>query len=133
MKLLSLFATIALTWTTFACDSQAQTSAASSASGWQNIDVPTFKQLMKKPNTVILDVRTAAEIAQQKIEGAVELDFYSPDFAKKVAALDKSKTYLIYCRSGNRSGQACQIMQNQGFSRLYNMQGGIIAWNNQKN
>jgi len=132
MKLLSFFAVIAITWTSFACDSQAQTSV-SAGSGWQNVDVPTFKQLMKKPNTVLLDVRTSAEIAQQKIDGAVELDFYSPDFAKKVAALDKSKTYLVYCRSGNRSGQACKIMQNQGFSRLYNMQGGMISWNQQKN
>ncbi len=135
MKLLPLVAVIGILWTSFACDSQAQPSGnntAAASSGWQNIDVPTFKQMMKKPNTVVLDVRTTAETAQQKIEGAVELDFYSPDFAKKVAALDKTKTYLVYCRSGNRSGQACQIMQNQGFAKLYNMKGGMIAWNQQR-
>jgi phage shock protein E len=118
------------------CESQAQSSkggsiAAPSAAAYQNVDVATFKKLMSGSNVVVLDVRTPAEIAQGKIAGAMELNFNSPDFAQKAAQLDKSKTYLIYCRSGNRSGQACNIMQQQGFGKLYNLQGGMIAWGQQ--
>lgn len=118
------------------CESQAQstkgsTTAAPSASAYQNIDVATFKKLMSGSNVVVLDVRTPAEIAQGKIAGAMELNFNSPDFAQKIGQLDKSKTYLVYCRSGNRSGQACNMMQQQGFSKLYNLQGGMIAWGQQ--
>jgi phage shock protein E len=95
---------------------------------YQNVDVPAFKALMTEPEVVLLDVRTPAEIAQGKLEGAVELNFNSPDFAEKVAQLDKSKTYLVYCRSGNRSGKACTIMQQQGFGHLYNLNGGMLEW-----
>ncbi len=86
---------------------------------------------MPDPNVVILDVRTPAETAHGKIEGAIEIDYNSPDFALKVGGLDKSKTYLVYCRSGNRSGKACSMMQQQGFTRLYNLQGGMLAWGQQ--
>ncbi|HRJ14394.1 MAG TPA: rhodanese-like domain-containing protein [Saprospiraceae bacterium] len=119
------------------CESQAQSSkgggatAAAPASAYQNVDVATFKKLMSGSNVVVLDVRTPGEIAQGKIAGAMELNFNSPDFAQQTAKLDKSKTYLIYCRSGNRSGQACGIMQQQGFGKLYNLQGGMIAWGQQ--
>jgi len=117
------------------CESQAQPSkggaAAVSTPAYQNIDVATFKKLMSGSNVVLLDVRTPGEIAQGKIAGAMELNFNSPDFAQQTAKLDKSKTYLVYCRSGNRSGQACNIMQQQGFGKLYNLQGGMIAWGQQ--
>lgn len=115
------------------CESHAQPSNGGGAAApvYQNIDVATFKKLMSGSDVVILDVRTPGEIAQGKIAGAMELDFYSRDFAQKTAQLDKSKTYLIYCRSGNRSGQACNIMQQQGFSKLYNLKGGMIAWGQQ--
>lgn len=118
------------------CESHAQSSkggeaVASAASAYQNIDVATFKKLMSGSNVVVLDVRTPGEIAQGKIAGAMELNFNSPDFAQQTAKLDKSKTYLVYCRSGNRSGQACNIMQQQGFGKLYNLKGGMIAWGQQ--
>lgn len=120
---------------TQSCESQAQPSnggtAAVSAPAYQNVDVATFKKLMSGSNVVVLDVRTPAEIAQGKIAGAMELNFNSPDFAQQTAKLDKSKTYLIYCRSGNRSGQACNVMQQQGFGKLYNLKGGMIAWGQQ--
>lgn len=104
--------------------------AAAPAGGaaFQNVDAQQFAELMKTPNTVVLDVRTPAETAAGMIEGAIELDVTSPDFAAKVAELDKTKTYLVYCRSGRRSANACQIMSGQGFGALYNLQGGYLAW-----
>lgn len=82
----------------------------------------------QKENAVLLDVRTAAEIAEANIDGHIAIDIQQPGFTEKVADLDKTKTYFIYCRSGNRSGQACKYLATQGFDKLYNLKGGMIAW-----
>ena len=95
---------------------------------YQNIDVSKFAELMKDTNTIVLDVRTAGEIKAGKIKGAQEINVMSPTFSKKIKALDKSKTYLVYCRSGNRSGRACSAMDKEGFEHLYNLSGGYGAW-----
>lgn len=95
---------------------------------FQNIDVAAFKTKMKEANVVVLDVRTPAETANGKIEGAVEMDYKAPDFAEKVKALDKTKTYLVYCASGGRSAKTCSILAEGGFTNLYNLKGGYVAW-----
>lgn len=82
----------------------------------------------QKDNSVLLDVRTAPEIEEANIDGHIDIDIQQPGFTEKVGALDKSKAYFIYCRSGNRSGQACKYMSTQGFDKLYNLKGGMIAW-----
>lgn len=82
----------------------------------------------QKENAVLLDVRTAAEIDEVNIEGHIAIDIQKPGFTEKVGELDKSKTYFVYCRSGNRSGQACRYMTTQGFEKLYNLKGGMLDW-----
>jgi len=77
---------------------------------------------------IILDVRTPAEYAEGHIEGAINIDFYSSEFEEMVKALDRDDTYFIYCRSGNRSGQARNLMEGLGFAEVYNLSGGINAW-----
>lgn len=77
---------------------------------------------------ILLDVRTAPEIEEASIDGHIAIDIQQPGFTQKVADLPKDKAYFIYCRSGNRSGQACRYMATQGFSKLYNLKGGMIAW-----
>ncbi|MCP4369746.1 MAG: rhodanese-like domain-containing protein [Deltaproteobacteria bacterium] len=83
-----------------------------------------------KSNTdfIILDVRTPREFKSGHIEKAILLDYYSKKYTDKLKRLDKSKTYLIYCRSGNRSGKTLDLIRNMGFSRVYNMDQGIIGW-----
>lgn len=96
---------------------------------YKNLNPADFKKAFTETeNAVVIDVRTAAEIAGGKIEGAIELDFFSADFANKVLELDPDKTYFVYCRSGNRSGQACALMAQNGFSNPVNLQGGMMAW-----
>lgn len=85
------------------------------------------KELTNNKDAVVLDVRTKGEFYSGRIPGAVNIDLMSRDFDTQVAALDKSKTYLVYCRSGNRSGEACRVMASQGL-RAYNLAGGIISW-----
>ena len=81
------------------------------------------------PDFVIIDVRTPEEFTDGHIANAVNIDFYSATFRDELNKLDKSKNYLIYCQSGNRSGKARDIMGELGFQEVYNMSGGIIAWN----
>lgn len=85
------------------------------------------KEFMASKNAVLLDVRTASEVRSGALPGAIHIDIMARGFAQKVAGLDRTKTYFIYCRSGNRSGQACQIMHRQGFD-VRNLMGGISAW-----
>lgn len=96
---------------------------------YQNIDVTTFKELKKEhPHAVILDVRTPAEYAQGHIKGSRNLNLFDSKFGTAVSDWDKEKVYLLYCRSGNRSSQACKLMAKQGFDKLYNLRGGYGAW-----
>ena len=80
------------------------------------------------PNFVIIDVRTPEEYASGHIEKAINLDYYSETFADELDKLDKDKTYLIYCRSANRSGKALDMMAELGFAEVYNMLGGMVQW-----
>ena len=80
------------------------------------------------PDFVIIDVRTPEEFAHEHIENTINIDYYSEIFRGELNKLDKNKTYLIYCRSGNRSGKALDIMAELNFREVYNMLGGIIEW-----
>ena len=80
------------------------------------------------PNFTIIDVRTPEEYAAGYIEKAINLDYNSETFRIDINKLEKNKTYLIYCRSGRRSGMALSIMKELGFREVYNMLGGIIEW-----
>lgn len=77
---------------------------------------------------VVLDVRTVEEFETGHIEGAVMLDFYRDDFEEQLATLDPDVPYLVYCRSGNRSGQTLAMMQQLGFASAVDIGGGVVAW-----
>lgn len=79
--------------------------------------------------SVIIDVRTDDEFSTGYIEGAVNIDFYMGNkFISDIDKLDKSKSYFIYCKSGARSGQTCELMKQKGFNKVYNLEGGILGW-----
>jgi rhodanese-related sulfurtransferase len=84
--------------------------------------------LQDDPRFVLLDIRTPAEVEAGHLSGTVELDFYSESFRDDLAALDRDLIYLIYCRTGNRTGQTYKIMGELGFERVYDMGGGISQW-----
>lgn len=77
---------------------------------------------------VLIDVRTPTEFIGGHLDGALNLDSGRPDFAEKLASLDKTKTYLLYCEHGSRSALALHYMLKLGFD-VYHLDGGIIAWN----
>jgi phage shock protein E len=110
-----------------ACSSGAPASSAAPATG-QHVAASDFSNAMKAPGTVVLDVRTPAEFASGHLPAALNLDIEDPGFAAGIAALDKKGTYAVYCRSGNRSGTALQDMTAAGFTHVYDLEGGIGAW-----
>lgn len=80
-------------------------------------------------NAVILDVRTQAECDEGMIPNAINIDIYEGQgFITKIEALDKSKKYYVYCRSGARSAKACEVMNSLGFENAFNLLGGFIEW-----
>ncbi len=80
------------------------------------------------PDFVLLDIRTSEEYADGHLEGSVLIDYYSETFSDQLNELDKTKFYVIYCRSGGRSGRAHDIMRDLGFEEVYNVLGGILQW-----
>lgn len=105
-----------------------ETMATETATIYQRVDQETFRAKLADPNVVLLDVRTPGETDRGMIDGAVLINYNSPDFNKKIAALDKEKTYLVYCQSGGRSGKACNLMQGMGFKEIYELETGYGSW-----
>ncbi len=102
----------------------------SSSSSATDLRVTEFSSKIAESGVVTLDVRTPGEFAEGYIEGARLIDFQSGNFENEIATLDKNATYAVYCRSGNRSGQAVKVMKDAGFSNVFNMNGGVIEWAN---
>lgn len=102
---------------------------------FENLSVTQCDSLVNEnyfnPNFVILDVRTSGEYNPQHLEDAININFYDVDFSDQLDTLNKEKKYLIHCKSGSRSSQTLTLMEGLGFQEVYNMVGGILAWNAQ--
>ena len=87
------------------------------------------EQLQQDNNAVVLDVRTPEEMEEGYIPDAINIDIYlGQGFLDGIEKLDKSKNYYVYCRSGNRSRQACALMKNIGIPNAFNLEGGFMEW-----
>jgi len=96
---------------------------------FKDVDVSAAKAMIKSnKDLVILDVRTPEETAQGTIPNAIEIDYFDANFDEAIGKLDKSKPYLVYCRSGGRSAKASNKMIEAGFKDVTNMKGGYTAW-----
>lgn len=86
-------------------------------------------RLEQDDNAIILDVRTDTEVEEGYIPNSVNIDIYKGQgFLDEIEKMDKSKNYYVYCRSGNRSGQACALMNSLGFENAFNLEGGFMNW-----
>lgn len=95
-----------------------------------DLSVTEFSTKVAEAGVITLDVRTPGEFMSGFIQGAKNIDFQSGNFENEIASLDKNETYAVYCRSGNRSGQAVKVMHDAGFHNVYNLNGGVIDWTN---
>jgi rhodanese-related sulfurtransferase len=116
------------------CIAITHTSCAQPAANTANVVPPTqFRQLIQNtPDAILLDVRTEQEYAAGHIDNALNINYNSPDFKTKVAALDKSKTVLVYCAVGGRSAKSSAILHELGFQKVYDLKGGYNAWKAEK-
>jgi rhodanese-related sulfurtransferase len=95
----------------------------------KNLQPTNFAQVVKSEKAIVIDVRTQGEVQGGYIKGTtVFADINSSEFNSQIDKLDKSKTYIVYCRSGGRSSRAASIMVGKGFKNIYNLNGGILSW-----
>ena len=94
-----------------------------------NIKPEEARQFIESAHPVVIDIRTAEEHAAGYIAStSLVMDYYAPDFKDQLSKLDKNAKYLIYCRSGRRTGAALLTMKDLGFTDIHDIAGGITAW-----
>jgi rhodanese-related sulfurtransferase len=105
-------------------------SACQAQSNAEGIDTEGLKSKAQEENVFVVDVRTQAEVNAGYIaEADYFINVQASDFADQIAGLDKDATYIVYCRSGVRSTSALNYMEQQGFTKLYELKGGILNYN----
>jgi rhodanese-related sulfurtransferase len=118
----------------FACQPNPKTeSSATSESTSQTASVSVItlsaQEFASKSSAgTVIDVRTAGEVAQGKIEGALVIDYYSSNFLDQVSQLPKDQEVYLYCAVGARSEEAARLLVQQGYTKVYHLQGGIQGW-----
>jgi rhodanese-related sulfurtransferase len=85
-------------------------------------------KLIAEKKVTVLDIRTPEEFKEGHIAGAVNLDFTGDGFAQKIAALDKSKTYIVHCQGGGRSGRSMPVFDEAKFKNILHLQSGFEGW-----
>ena len=87
-----------------------------------------FQQSLQAQQAVLLDVRTPEEFTAGHLSNALNIDYKNENFENQLKTLDTTKTYFIYCKGGVRSEKAADVMKEMGFKQVYNLDGGIDAW-----
>ena len=97
----------------------------------KNISINEVPENLKK-KAVLVDVRTPGEYAEGHLPEALNIDVNGEGFIEKMAKVRKNKNVLLYCRSGKRSARAASILDSLGYTKVYNLEGGYIAWDEAK-
>ena len=92
------------------------------------VEPQEFIARMSTKSVQLIDVRTAEEVAEGKIPGAKNLDFFAADFDKKLGRLEKDRAVFVYCALGGRSLKTANKLKNMGFVEIYNLDGGFTRW-----
>lgn len=93
-----------------------------------NFTALEFKQKLVK-DYILIDIRTPGEVTEWYIDGMdLNIDYYKDNFKSEIEKLDKTKQYLIYCRSWNRTWNALYLMKNLGFTDVHDLDWWIGAW-----
>ena len=91
-----------------------------------------YEILLNDPSAQLVDVRTKDEFAVSHLKDAQNICVTDNDFKQKVAYLDRSKPVYVYCKKGGRSAQASKILKQMGFTKIFDLQGGITNWEQQQ-
>lgn len=97
---------------------------------YESIPPTAFAEKIKEtPNAQLFDVRSTEEFDGQHIANAININWNGEDFVGKISNYDKTKPVFVYCLSGGRSKKAAEKMQELGFKKIYELEGGIMKWN----
>jgi thioredoxin len=97
---------------------------------YETIAAVNFAEKIKTtPQAAIIDVRSPEEFAGQHIDNAINIDWNGDNFDGKIGKYDKSKPIFVYCMSGGRSKKAAEKLAELGYTKIYELQGGIMKWN----
>jgi rhodanese-related sulfurtransferase len=107
-------------------------SCAKQQEGISVVDSNNFEKQMNENSSQIVDVRTPEEFSAGHIANAVNMDVTADGFEQQIEALDKEKPVMVYCKSGGRSARAASILKDKGFKNVYDLDGGIIGWEEAK-
>jgi phage shock protein E len=108
--------------------------AAPATAAVKHVEAPEAAKLLTEaakspaPPIAVIDVRTPEEFAEGHLKGAQNVDIASPDFAKNLAKLDPSKTYLVHCAAGGRSTRSLSVLEKLGFKSIIHLDGGLNGW-----
>lgn len=94
----------------------------------RSLEAPQFARAMSRKGTTLVDVRTPVEYRHGHVTGARNLNIHADDFERRVEALDPEQTYAVYCRDGQRSQRAMELMAEHGVTRVFQLEGGLEAW-----
>ncbi|WP_062059839.1 rhodanese-like domain-containing protein [Aquimarina longa] len=92
------------------------------------ITVEEMDSLLQMEKVQLIDVRTPDEFAEGHIEGAINIDFRNKNFEELIIKVDKTKPVAVYCGTGRRSGKCSAYMKKAGFTKIYDLNGGITEW-----
>ncbi len=100
-----------------------------SSSGNKNLSAMEFSDKIKQtPSAKVIDVRTPEEFEKGHLPNALNIDCNNNDFQIQISKIDKSKPVFVYCLSGGRSSSAASKMRSDGFTEVYELNGGIMKW-----
>ena len=120
MKAINFIIVLFLAINFSACDAQ---------NSFTNINQKEMIDLMKDESIVVIDVRTPGEVSQGYLKGTDHFfNINSSDFEENIKSLDPEKTYIVYCKSSARSSKAANYMASSGFTKIYNLKGGMMSW-----
>ena len=128
LALAASLAVAALAGCSSAADPARPSDAAVAGASASDVSVSAAADVIAQRDVVVLDVRTPAAFASGHLADAINIDVSGSTFDDEVAALSPDATYVVYCRSGNRSAAAVDRMLDLGFTDLYNMTGGVLDW-----
>lgn len=94
----------------------------------EQITVEQMTKALKDTSIQLVDVRTSNEFLEGHIKNSHNICVTDNDFEKQVASLDKEKPVYVYCKKGGRSARAAEILKEMGFKKIYDLEGGIVLW-----
>lgn len=94
------------------------------------IPVEEVLNIVQMEDAQLVDVRTPEEYDEGHISDALNIDYFSDNFVQDMEKLDKTKPIVLYCKSGNRSNKSLKVLQEAGFTKIYDVDGGITEWKN---